>query len=119
MTTDTVVPEDLKVYGVTVSGKIYWAKRNARGQFCNAYGRNRADGVETAYAAYVESRVSLAERETRGNMLSPAGRRRGISVIDVLTGRRSLRWGTAELRDWLRTQGQILRFQEFRTLSAY
>lgn len=108
------IPEDLKVYGVTESGKVYWAKRNARGQFVTAYGRNRADGLSTDYAAYVEAQVSQAEQETRGKMLTGPALRRGIAVEDVMAGRRSIRWATEELRGWMAVHGRTLRFLEYR-----
>jgi hypothetical protein len=115
MTKTDMVPEDLKVYAVTTSGKIYWAKRNSRGQFVNAYGRNRADDIRADHAAYVEHRTTAAERATKGFMLTPAGTRRGIRPEDVMTGRRSLRWATEELRQWMLTHGRTMGITAFRT----
>lgn len=118
MTKMDAVPEDLKVYAVTESGKIYWAKRNARGQFVNAYGRNRADDVAEAYSTYVQAQIDQAERETRGNMLTGSARLRGITVENIMAGRRSMRWAADELRDWLAVHGLSLRFREFRAQSV-
>jgi hypothetical protein len=104
------VPEELKSYGVTASGKVYWNKRNALGQFVSWDGSTGS----AEYAAYLESRAEHIEADTRGNMITRAGRERGVTVSDLLRPRASLRYASEELKDWYAKYGRTLSYAKFR-----
>jgi hypothetical protein len=106
---DQNIPEDAKSYGFAKSGKVYWNRRNARGQFV------RWDGStgNADHDAHVESRIVQAERATRGNMVNAQGRERGMSVADIMRPGGGMRWATEELRDWLEIHGRTMSVREF------
>ncbi len=111
---DQSIPEDAKSYRVTKSGKIYWAKRNARGQFV------RWDGStgNVDHDVYVESRIDAAEDACKGNLVNEAGRYRGMTAYDLLRPGGGLRWATDELRDWVEVHGRTLSIAEFSAQSV-
>lgn len=75
--------------------------------------------VATDYRAYLEARMDDAERDTRGNLVTPAGRARGIDGRHWFRGRKvSTQYATEELRDWLRDNGATLSASEFHAQSA-
>jgi hypothetical protein len=67
------------------------------------------------YRAYLEARHSDAEAATNGQLVTAAGRARGVGGGHWFSGRhRSTRYATEELRDWLRENGATLTASEFR-----
>jgi hypothetical protein len=86
------------------------ARRSQRGQTENA--RRGMD-----YRAYLEARLAQAERETRGVMLSAAGRRRGIDARRTWfsgRGATSSPYMSEELRDYFRAHGPNLSATQYR-----
>lgn len=75
-----------------------------------ATARQSARSAQVAdYRRYVETRRNAAEAATNGFMVTPEGRRRGISADQWFTGRRvSDRYATLEMRDWLKANGPTL-----------
>lgn len=79
--------------------------------------RRRTERERTAvdYRAYLEARYDDAEQDTAGNMVSKAGRARGITARQFFTGRRvSLRYASDELRDWFADNGRNLTASDYR-----
>ncbi len=108
------VPEELKSYGVTASGKVYWNKRNALGQFVSWDGSTGS----AEYTAYADARMDSAETETRGNMVNRAGMARGVTASDVMRAGGALRYASEELLAWLAKHGRVLSVREFRAQSV-
>lgn len=81
-----------------------------------ATARQTARQGQTAdYRRYVESRRDAAEAATNGFMVTPEGRRRGITAAQWFTGRHvSDRYATEEMRDWLAANGPTLSATAFR-----
>lgn len=81
-------------------------------------GRRRRERQRQAseYGAYLESRLSDAEAETRGNLVTEEGERRGITGRSFFTSGKlpPMRYASDELRDWFASNGPILTASEYR-----
>ena len=70
------------------------------------------------YRAYTHGRYTAAEHATRGNLMSPAGRKAGIDPGQWFTGRQvSTKYASEELKDWLKAHGPTLSLSEYRAQS--
>lgn len=96
------VPDDL-LYPSDVDG----SKRGRR--------RHERQRVAGDYRAYLEARYDDAEQDARGNLVSAAGRARGIKARQFFSGRRvSLRYASDELKDWFAANGRNLTASDYR-----
>jgi hypothetical protein len=107
------IPESAKVYKTSRSGRVYWAKRNALGQFVSWDGSQGSP----EYDAYLSARMDAAEAATKGNMVSRAGREKWVSADDIMRPGGGLRYATDELRDWLLIHGRTMSIRDFRAQS--
>lgn len=85
--------------------------------FCGLRRRKRErDRQAGEYRAYLEARHSDAEDATRGNLVSAAGRRRGVTGRAFFTSGRKppMSYASDELRDWLEANGANLTATEYR-----
>lgn len=111
---DPRIPEAAKSYGVAASERVYWNRRNSRGQFVSWDGSTGSP----EYAAYLEARMDDAERATKGNLVNPAGREKWVFPDDIMRAGGGMRHATDELRGWLEIHGRTLSFREFRRQSV-
>lgn len=84
--------------------------------------RRRSDRERSSadFKAYLEARYDDAEQDTRGNLVSAAGKKRGITARQFFNGRRraSLRYASDELRDWFEANGRNLTASDYREQAA-
>lgn len=111
---DPRIPEAAKSYGVARSGRVYWNRRNSRGQFVSWDGSTGS----AEYEAYLSARMDDAEAATRGNLVTRAGQEKWVSPDDIMRAGGGMRYATDELRDWLEVHGRTLSFREFRRQSV-
>ena len=112
---DRRIPEAMKVYARAESGRVYWNKRNALGQFVSWDGSQGSP----EYDAYVEARIAHAEADTKGFVVNAAGRATWVGLSDLMRPHASLRYATEELKSWIARYGETLSYREFSGQSRY